>query len=61
MTRSTTFLGGGAAFHRCFQKAAIPVHSQKLRTCLGKKYHLEWYDFLMRPARTIHHVVLPKN
>ncbi len=28
------------------------MHSQKLRTCLGQKYHLEWY-FLMRPAQTI--------
>ena len=28
------------------------LHSQKLCTCLGQKYHLEWY-FLMRPAQTI--------
>ena len=28
------------------------LHSQKLCTCLGQKYHLEWY-FLMRPAQTL--------
>ena len=28
------------------------LHSQKLYTCLGQKYHLEWY-FLMRPAQTM--------
>ena len=32
------------------------LHSQKLCTCLGQKYHLEWY-FLMRPARTIKLIV----
>ena len=34
------------------------LHSQKLCTCLGQKYHLEWY-FLMRPTQTI--FVLPPN
>ncbi len=28
------------------------LHSQKLRTVVGQKYHPEWY-FLTRPARTI--------
>jgi hypothetical protein len=28
------------------------LHSQKLRTVVGQKYHPEWY-FLMRPAQMI--------
>jgi hypothetical protein len=28
------------------------LHSQKLRTVVGQKYHPEWY-FLTRPARAI--------
>jgi hypothetical protein len=29
------------------------LHSQKLRTVVGQKYHPEWY-FLTRPAQMIH-------
>ncbi len=32
------------------------LHNQKLRTVVGQKYHPEWY-FLMRPARTIKHLL----
>jgi hypothetical protein len=39
-------------FPSVFSKRHNILHSQKLCTCLGQKYHLEWY-FLMRPARTI--------
>jgi hypothetical protein len=34
------------------------LHSQKLRTVVGQKYHPEWY-FLMHPAQTIFLSMLP--
>ncbi len=33
------------------------LHSQKLHTVVGQKYHPEWY-FLMRPAQTNMHFTL---
>jgi hypothetical protein len=35
-----------------FSKSRKFLHSQKLRTVVGQKYHPEWY-FLTRPTQTI--------